>query len=271
VFLSCFSQHINTKKDMWMNAWFQDLRQALGMYQYGMSTNDTRLQQQALGSVALALEAPQQDGAFPSIFWLANDGSQNWADDSGWAGLCREEGSGTPPVNCTGFFHLYDNVWSSYWLLQWMKEQHIPPELVTRIKAFVGRVAAFAASVQQKDSLPVHSLPVNGVNGGGDLQGGMPAWFDPHTLAPRPEMRFNSETAAVAFFLAEAHGAGLKPSTSGAPSYLAVAEAAMDFVEREILPSGRWFDFETFVSCSQVGRKQLHKQLLSFCTQMSSG
>jgi len=73
----------------------QDLRQALGMYQYGASTNSTRLQQQALGSVALALEAPQQGGAFPSIFWLGDDGSQNWADDSGWAGLCREEGSGT--------------------------------------------------------------------------------------------------------------------------------------------------------------------------------
>eukprot|EP01052_Picozoa_sp_SAG31_P060700 SAG31_NODE_19849_length_590_cov_0.910387_1_plen_51_part_10 len=51
-----------------MNAWFQDLRQALGMYQYGISTNNTRLQQQALGSVVLALEAPQQEGAFPSIF-----------------------------------------------------------------------------------------------------------------------------------------------------------------------------------------------------------
>jgi hypothetical protein len=36
-----------------------------------------------------------------------------------------------------------------------------------------------------------------------------------------------------------------------ANSYLAVAEAAMDFVEREVVPSGRWFDFETFVSCSQ--------------------
>ena len=232
-----------------MNAWFQDLRQALGMYQYGMSTNNTRLQQQALGSVALALEAPQKEGAFPSIFWLADDGSQNWADDSGWAGLCREEGSGSPPANCTGFFHLYDNVWSSYWMLQWMKEQHIPPELVTRIKAFVGRVADFAVSVQQKDSLPVRHNNVNGVNGGGDLKGGMPAWFDPSTLAPRPEMRFNSETAAVAFFLAEAHGVGLKPA-SGTMSYLAVAEAAMNFVEREIVPSGRWFDFETFVSCS---------------------
>ena len=25
----------------------------------------------------------------------------------------------------------------------------------------------------------------------------------------------------------------------------------MDFVEREIIPSGRWFDYETFVSCSE--------------------
>jgi hypothetical protein len=192
-------------------------------------------------------------------------------DDTGLAG--------TPPANCTGFFHLYDNVWSSYWLLQWLKEErHIPSELVTRIKVrsflsasllrchlmltmiisltktgsgqtqrklkeemrftlsqeFVTRVADFAVSVQQKTSEPVPHNAVNGANGGGaenaspltqfytitiilprqardkhrkssekrdallclhagDLQGGMPAWFDPHTLAPRPEMRFNAE------------------------------------------------------------------------------
>ena len=117
--------------------------------------------------------------------------------------------------------------------------------------------------MQQKDSERVPHNTVNGVNGGGDLQGAMPAWFDPHTLAPRPEMRFNSETAAVAHFLAEAHGAGLLPeAATGAADYLAAAEVAMDFVEREIIPSGRWFDFETFVSCSQVGKTTA--QALSF-------
>ena len=55
----------------------------------------------------------------------------------------------------------------------------------------------------------------------------------------------------VAFFLAEAHSAGLKPERQASLSYLQAAELAMDFVEREIIPSGRWFDYETFVSCSE--------------------
>ena len=196
-----FSQHVEEHHDMWMNAWFQDLRQSLGLYKYSSAAGDARMAKQALGSVVLALAAPQASGgAFPSIFWLAQDSngtSMHWADDSGWAGLCREEGSGVPPPNCTGFYHLYDNVWSSYWLLQWRKEPALPPALRSRIDAFVGRVAEFAASAQQLTPEPVAPDGVNGANGGGDLHGSTPAWFDGTTLAPRPEMRFNSETAAV--------------------------------------------------------------------------
>ena len=137
--------------------------------------------------------------------------------------------------------------------VQWRKEPTLPSAIGERIGKFVGRVAAFAASVQVRTAEPVPHDVVNGVNGGGNLHGSMPAWFDPVTLAPRDEMRFNSETAAVAFFLADAHGAGLKPPTGGT-TYLQVAEAAMDFIEREIVPSGRWyckisFDESLFMLC----------------------
>jgi hypothetical protein len=256
-----FSNHVHTSnRDMWMNAWFQTLRQSLGLFQYGMQTQDARMQQQALGTVILALEAPQDGGAFPSIFWLGQDNATtHWVADSGWASLCREEvacktcvkpeGSGAAPANCTGFYHLFDNVWTSYWLLQWRRQPGVPATVVSRIDRFALRVAEFVASKQEKVHEAMPPAPVNGPNGGGDYFGGVPSWFAPGSLEPRPEMRFNAETAAAALFLSEAHAVGLNP---GAPTkYLRAAELALDFVEREIVTSGRWFDFETFVSCSK--------------------
>ena len=232
-------------RDMWLNAWFQTLRQSLAMHRYGHVTGNNTLQQQAVGTLVLALSAPQHQGAFPSVFWLEQDGSEHWAADSGWAGLCNEvEGA---PANCSGFYHLYDMVWSSYWMLRWREEPSLPLALVGKIDGFVEQVARFVTRKQQQAAEPVPPEPPNGLNGGGSLLGSIPAWFDGVTLEPRPEMRFNSETAAAALLLAEAHAAGLGNGTAG---FLAAAEDAMDFVEREVVPQMRWFDFETFVSCA---------------------
>lgn len=55
----------------------------------------------------------------------------------------------------------------------------------------------------------------------------------------------NSETASVALFLAETY------KITGNSTYLKSAEMAASFLENEIMPTRKWFDFETFVSCSQ--------------------
>jgi hypothetical protein len=75
---------IGTDEDAWFNAWFQHLRSAFGMYLYGIRTNSSSLMNQAQGTLLLALKAPQNRGVFPSIFWLAENQSMCWVDDSGW-------------------------------------------------------------------------------------------------------------------------------------------------------------------------------------------
>jgi hypothetical protein len=308
-----FSNHIpNAGHDMWLNAWFQTLRQALAMHQYGNATNNATLQKQAVGNLVLALSSPQTStGAFPTVFWTGDNGTvrvfrqnftledaighmcarfkhssrvftpltswhcklrptpegatSNWISDSGWAGLCNAE-EGSPVANCSGFYHVFDMVWSAYWMLQWKQEPGLHAELHSRIDTFTKGVADFVVQHQEKAPTPVPSEYPNGMNGGGNLQGGIPAWYDPHTFEPRPEMRFNAETAAAALFLIEKHVAAADADADADADananaeadvdaeveivYLQAAKAAMDFVEREIVPSLRWFDFETFVSCS---------------------
>lgn len=217
-----------TNQDLWLNAWFQTLRQALGMYIYGVRGNDSKIQRQALGVLKLSLKAPQTpDGAFPTIFWFGIDGSQNWVDDSGWAGLCNEIPKSHRPVDCMNFYHAFDMASTCYWMLKWYQQDTVPSSLRNLILRFVTSTADFMVTVQQPS-------------------GNIPSWFNkisPHL--PAIEMRdLNAETAPVSLFLSELY------NITRNISYLQAAQRAMSFIENFVVPESKWFDYETFVSCS---------------------
>jgi hypothetical protein len=76
--------------------------------------------------------------------------------------------------------------------------------------------------------------------------GVIPSWYDPATLAPVETFRDeNAETAGAALFLAE-YSARTKKER-----YLAAAEQAMQYIFTSVVPQRKWFDFETFFSCSR--------------------
>ncbi|HEX9655537.1 MAG TPA: hypothetical protein VGB89_01325, partial [Bacteroidota bacterium] len=76
--------------------------------------------------------------------------------------------------------------------------------------------------------------------------GVIPSWFDPIALVPAETfLEENAETAGAALFLAELY------SRTEKQRYLLAAEKAMDYIVRSILPENKWFDFETFFSCSR--------------------
>jgi hypothetical protein len=77
-----------------------------------------------------------------------------------------------------------------------------------------------------------------------DPQGLIPSWFTVD-LAPVRELRFNAEGGVHIWFLCELYKA------TGQNEYLKTAERMAAFLMREILPSQRWYDFETFYSCSK--------------------
>jgi len=205
-----WSNKLGTNEDCWFNSWFQTLRTAYGMYVYGRRAGDSRIMEQARGVLNLALHAPQQDGAFPTIYWRGEDGSHNWVRDNGWAGL----------RDC---YHVFDMAWTAYWMLRWHRDL-TPDE--DRIIPFCRAFGDFLVSRQ-------------------DSRGGIPCWFD-EKLLPRVELaEFNAETAGAALFLAELSAA------TDERQYLDAAQQAMTFIERFMLPRHRWFDYETFLSCSR--------------------
>ncbi len=120
-------------------------------------------------------------------------------------------------------YHVFDSSWTAYWMLRWME---LLPDKRKEVLQFFRPYADFLLS-QQRDG------------------GCIPSWYG-DDLRPRSEYRdFNAETAGSALFLAE-----LYTATDHEP-YLAAAGQAMDFVEREVLPRHRWFDYETFKSCAR--------------------
>jgi len=85
------------------------------------------------------------------------------------------------------------------------------------------------------DSLVNHQQP----------SGVIPSWYN-SDLSPREEFRdFNAETGGSALFLLEL------ADMTGAPAYLQAGRRALGFVEREVIPRQRWFDFETYLSCAR--------------------
>lgn len=204
--------HAQANNDNWFNVWFNSLRTAYGMYLYAGETGDKSLRERAVGNLNLALLAPDYQGISPSIFYLESSGG-HWVADHAWGGI--RGGS------CLAMFH---NAWTVVWLLRW---GDLVPERKDEIIARARRFGDFLVRNQRPSGV-------------------IPSWYDPVTLEPVPEFRDeNAETAGAAFALTELY------RRTGESGYLTAARRAMEYITTEILPERKWFDYETFFSCSR--------------------
>jgi hypothetical protein len=204
--------HKAADNDTWFNVWFNALRTAYGMFLYGKQIGDTHLMHEAENVLNLALLAPQKEGIAPTIFYMDSAGG-HWVADHAWGGI--DAGRNLP---------MFHNAWTCYWLLQWID---LVPERKSEILRFTGAFAGFLLSHQQ-------------------ASGVIPSWYDPTTLAPVEIFQDeNAETAGAALFLAEFY------ARTKEERYLATAEQAMQYVFTSIVPQRKWFDFETYFSCSR--------------------
>jgi len=152
--------------DAWFNPWFQNLRTAYGWYVYGQKTHDASIMSRADSILNLALSAPQQGGAFPSIYFVKEN---KWFNDDGWAGYKDD-------------YDAFSMSWTAYWMLKWATD--LEPQRKNEIIKYAGAYADFLLKHQ--------------------LQSGViPSWYD-ESFTPRAEFRdFNAETGASALFLAQ--------------------------------------------------------------------
>ncbi len=197
--------------DCWFNIWFNALRTAYGMRLYGQSSGDTALSARALRVLNLALLAPRAGGLAPTIFYVDSAGG-HWVADQAWGGI--DGGSRL------AMFH---NAWTGCWMLSWADLQS---SRRSEILAYTSGIARFLIAHQS-------------------ASGVIPSWYDASTGEPSPVLRDeNAETAGGALFLSRYARA------TGDSAARRAAEKAMAYVLREVVPQRKWFDFETFFSCS---------------------
>lgn len=204
--------HPAANNDCWFTVWFNALRTAYGLHQYGTTRGDSTMMNRAERVLNLALLAPQRGGLSPGIFYVDSAGG-HWVGDQGWGGIKNGK-----------FCSVANNAWTGYWLLQWLR---LAPNRKDDILRHCGGLADF---------LVTHQLP----------SGVIPSWFDPNTLEAAEVCRdLNAETAASILFLAAWY------EQCRDSRYLHSAERGMAYIREAIVPQRKWVDFETFFSCSR--------------------
>jgi hypothetical protein len=229
-------------RSVWNQAWFSSLRSASGLFRYARRTGDASLKGKALMTKELALAAPMTEGFFPAV--IATDmervsiEGKEYNRSKGWETAFWGNSDRNPVSRPAGQprnrdirrapYHILDMSWTALWMLIWHDELERDPRLVAYARTYA-------------DAL----LPLQ------DSEGYFPAWLDVATLHPLGVLDRSPETAVSGTFLLRLARA------TGESRYRAAALRAIDAVGRDIVPDGRWEDFETYWSSSSYGSGDL--------------
>lgn len=91
--------------DLWFHSWFNNMRTAYGLYQWGKKLSNPEWKQRAIMVRNLILNAPAEKGFFKTIY---NSQAESW--------ITSGQGGGE------NVYHLPDNSWTAYWLLRFNEE-----------------------------------------------------------------------------------------------------------------------------------------------------
>ncbi|MBN2210098.1 MAG: hypothetical protein JW709_01765 [Sedimentisphaerales bacterium] len=216
---------------IWNQAWFSSLRSASGVMRWAKRSSNTNLKQKAGLTKELALAAPMKEGFFPAVIRTdsvkeLHDGQEVWRP-KGWDHAYWSNSDRCPwNFDVTNeWYHVLDASWTGLLMLRWYEEL----EQDMRLLDYTRRYADALLKLQ-------------------DEAGFFPGWLNPETLIPTDVMFQTPETSMSVTFL-------LKLSDlTGEAKYRQAAFKAMDAVLKEIVPAGRWTDFETYWSCCGFGK-----------------
>ena len=197
---------------IYFSTWFNSMRTAVGMGLYGRRSGDAEALRRASQTLALALSTPGFDGAFKCVVVPQRDGQPTeW-----WAG------DGCGKSTKAGYLG-YDMSWTAYWLLKW-RSAGLPGEgeILPRCRA----LADFLIARQSDDGM-------------------LPSRFNEDgTVDEKMSRRLRAEGGAIALFLLELN------AQAPDPKLVAAAVKGLTFLDREVVATRQWYDFETFFSCN---------------------
>jgi hypothetical protein len=218
---------------VWNQAWFSSLRTAAGILRYARRTGDARLREKAELTKAFTLAAPMNDGLFPAVYSTEMEtvkvGDKEIRQSKGWTtGFWTNSLAVPASYGVTrAYYHVVDMSWTALQMLYWYEELERDPRLLDYAQAYGTKLL----TLQRED-------------------GFFPAWLHPETLRPAEILTRSPETSMSVIFLLKL------ADVTGDKRYESAARKAMDAVLVEIVPAGRWEDFETYWSCCRWGSEE---------------
>lgn len=225
------------KRSIWNQAWFCSLRSATGLYRYAKRTNNKELLEYAEKTKQLALSFPQTNGLFDSVIatemeWVEIDGKKCFKS-KGWETKHFDNSNRNPFTNAAGQSpkHILDMAFLCYYMLVWYDELEKDEELLSYVTRFADKLV----TLQDRD-------------------GYYPAWVkDDGTpmgvLDKSPESSMGAATLMKLY------------SITKNVKYKNSAQRAIAAVIKDIIPTGRWEDFETYWSCCGLFRDHVGKRI----------
>ena len=225
-------------RSIWNQAWFSSLRSASGLYRYARRVGDDELRQKALLTKELALSAPRRNGFFPAVIATEMEIVNGQNRSKGWQ-TAFWGNSDRNPINrpnrerrssdvSIAPYHVLDMSFTSLLMLRWHDELETDARLIDY------------ATTYGESLLTLQ-----------DARGFFPAWLDKDTLTPLELLSDSPETSMSVTFLLKL------AAVTGETRYRDAALRAMDAVTGDVVPAGRWEDFETYWSCSRYGSENL--------------
>ena len=222
------------KKSIWNQAWFSSIRSAYGYRIWGEKWGNEELIKRSDLAKNFALAAPQKDGLFPAVFTADND--QQWEDGT-WGHSDRR------PFHHEEYYHLLDMSWTTIWMLRWYENIEADQALLDYSITYAERLLKLQAD-----------------------DGSFPGWVHEETGEISPYLEKSPETSMHVWFLTNLYQITMEEK------YLTSAKAGMAFVVDDVIPTGRWEDFETYWSCAreweqkQYGKKDERSGIYNQCT-----
>ena len=219
---------------IWNQAWFSSLRSASGLARWARRTGDADLEEKADLTKALALAAPMKDGIFPAVIRTNNieievDGRKVRRPEP-WSKAYWTNSNRSPRNHgvSSDWYHILDASWTCLLMLRWYDEIDPDPRLLDYARTYADKLITLQ-----------------------DDKGFFPGWLHPETLEPAKIMSQTPESAMSATFLFELAGIAEKPD------YRRAAIRAIDALLVDVVPTGRWEDYETYWSCCGFGNRDM--------------
>lgn len=221
-------------RSIWNQTWFSSLRSAQGVFRYARRTGDRELMERAKMTKELALAFPQEEGFFPGLIATEMEEieieGETYNRSKGWDTYYFGNSNRNPYTRDSreAPYHIVDMSWTVYQMLRWYDEL----EKDERLLQYASRFANSLIDLQ-------------------DEEGFFPGWLSKENLEPMEHLNRSPETSMSVIFLLKLY------ELTGDQRYYDSAIRAMEAVMEEIIPEGRWEDYETYWSCNRYGTEDL--------------